>query len=399
MNAGYVIPAGRTSVDKRSLFAEVRKRAPISIKDLSIVFDVSVTTISRLLHELMEEGLIKREAHGESKGGRKPTLFSVDGSHIVAYGVSISRDRLAMILMNLTGKIIRENDIWYDDGTDAEQVIEAVTSFVASPIDTSLMPIGVGISTFGPLDKDNGIILAPRHANIRAWKNVPICRLIARDTGMRVVLENHSRAMALGEQWFGVGRGSASVAHIHADYGIGASRTSPSEPSNESRDFTGVIGNMIIDFRAALGTDSELFGTLEDYASVEAIIREVRRGLQAGRPSTLQGVPLDKPLDFRDIAKACRSDDPLVTEIVGRSAEIFGIGLANYLSIARSEVVVLGGETIESLPGFFETAVATAGKLLARDEISVSRFQRASLSGRINCVGAATRMFEISLQE
>lgn len=395
----YIQPK-RKALDRQSLFSVVRKQGPISKKELSIEFNVSITTISRLLHEMIEEGLIRQELHGDSIGGRKPALFSVDGSRFVSYGISISRDRLEMILMNLNGQILRESNYWYDDLTDAQRIIDEVSLFISEKLEPGLVIMGAGISTFGPLDRRNGIILSPKHANIREWRNVPICQLISRKTGMPVVLENHTRALALGEQWYGAGKGSTSVAHIHVDYGIGASTSAGPELLDGDCDLTGVMGNMIIDLHSALKEENSINqGTLEDYSSVEAIIRKTKEKKKNEIISSDGKTKEEKSIDFRDIVEAYQNNDPVVREIVDKAASIFGIGLANYLSIIRSDVIILGGETIESLPAFYDIAIAAAKKFLARDGITNSFFQKTSFPRKSNCIGAATLLFEINFQE
>jgi N-acetylglucosamine repressor len=378
------------SLKKGLLFSMVRKKGPISKKDIGLEFKASLTTISRLLNELIADGLVREENYGKSEGGRRPTLFAVDGSHCVSYGISISRDRLEMILLNLNGTVLTKREYWYDNDTNAQRIIDEVCSFLREPLENDYTVLGAGISTFGPLDRRHGIILSPRHARIRGWKNIPICQLIRRNTGVDVMLENHARAIALAEQWFGGGKGYASVAHIHVDYGIGASTSNGPDTRDKENDLTGAIGTMIVDLNAALDHNDEDAGTLEDYTSIEAMIEQTARRTGAGKASDF---------DFRTIVDAYRRNDTAVREIVNRAALIFGMGLANYVSLVCPDVVILGGATIDKLPDFFDIAVETTIQHLDRRNIRRPLFQKTSLAHLASCIGAATQVFEEKFHE
>lgn len=363
----------------------VRKKGPISKKDLSLEFKASLTTIARLLNELIADGLVREVNYGKSEGGRRPALFAVDGSHCVSFGISISRDRLEMILLNLNGSVLINREYWYDNDTNVQKIVDQVCSFLREPLEKNYTVLGAGISTFGPLDRRHGIILTPRHTRIRGWANIPICQLIKRNTGVNVMLENHTRAIALAEQWFGGGKGYASVAHIHVDDGIGASTSNGPDTRDKENDLTGAIGGMIIDLNAALDHNDEVAGTLEDYASIEAMIEQAAcrmgGGMQAG-------------FDFRTIVEAYIRNDAAIREIVNRAAVVLGMGLANYVSLVCPDVVILGGATITMLPDFFDIAVETTIQHLERRNIRRPLFQKTTLARMASCIGAATQVFE-----
>ena len=63
---------------------------------------------------------------------------------------------------------------------------------------------GIGVGVMGLVEPKSGILHFSLHHN---WKDLPIKSILEEEFKLPVIVDNDSRAMVLGEYWFGAGRG------------------------------------------------------------------------------------------------------------------------------------------------------------------------------------------------
>ena len=110
------------------------------------------------------------------------------------------------------------------------------------------------------------------------------------------------------------------------------------------------IGHMIIDFHGPQCT-SGIHGSLEAFASKTAIANRIAAAVKSGKKTVLTSIvdgDLSK-LGSRDLKKALKKGDELVTKTLEDTARMTGIGLANLITILNLQTIVLGGGIIEAV--------------------------------------------------
>jgi glucokinase len=152
--------------------------------------------------------------------------------------------------------------------------------------------------------------------------------------GLRVSLANDADLAAVGEAWFGAGRGHADVVYVTISTGIGAGVILGGRLAHGRRSLA-EAGHTIID-RTAVAAGAP--ATLEDQGSGTAL---GRLAAEAG----LEG-------SGARLADLVEAGDPTAVRIWGSVAEAAGIGIANLAHLFSPEIVVVGG------------GVARAGELL-----------------------------------
>ena len=78
---------------------------------------MSPATITRIVGELLAQGIITEHGVGESIGGRKPILLELNYEKLFIVGIQIRRDQIALGLADLKGKLMRKTSYSLFAGT------------------------------------------------------------------------------------------------------------------------------------------------------------------------------------------------------------------------------------------------------------------------------------------
>src|SRR5919206_4300282 len=101
------------NINRQIILNYVRERAPISRAAISHETDLQRSTVSLIVDELKEQGLID-EIEGESTGGRPPTLLQLRAAGPIAVGVDMSTNETTVAVSDLAGRVLREESFKTD---------------------------------------------------------------------------------------------------------------------------------------------------------------------------------------------------------------------------------------------------------------------------------------------
>ena len=167
--------------------------------------------------------------------------------------------------------------------------------------------------------------------------------MIADKVGIRVFLENDSRAMAYGEFCSDLVNGERNVLFLNLDYGIGMGVLINGELYYGKSGYSGEVGHIPM-------YDNEIIchcgkkGCLETEASGWALVRMFRQKLAAGSSSMLtRNNRAPEDIQLHDIIEAANNDDMLAIELIAKVGENLGRGVALLMNIFNPELVILGG--------------------------------------------------------
>ncbi|WP_028544663.1 ROK family protein [Paenibacillus taiwanensis] len=350
----------------KELFHRIRRKHEIAKNDLLADSGLTVSTLTRVLEELVTLGLIEESGFGASTGGRRPILYRVRADYGYSLGLDISRVSSRLVLLDLAGNKL-DTCVWeMNEDTTPEKLIQEVVKQIKVWIDEHQLKtehvIGLGVGAVGPLHRFKGVIEEPEWFAAPGWKHVPIVKELERELCFPVLLDNGANAAIIAESWANRAKNVQHMLYVHAGIGLRSAMMSDGKLIYGAVDMEGSLGQMIIQadgipFRTPEGN----YGCLDSYATIYAIEREMNAHIRMGRQSCLQQMlRRDEPVQFRHVMEALRLSDPLTTEIVTQAATYFGIGLANLLNVLHPEKVVLGGPLMTSHDLFFYTATQTA---------------------------------------
>ncbi len=352
----------------KNIYELVRKQDTVSKIELLEQTKWSVSTMTRTLEELVEQGLIVEAGFGESSGGRRPILYKINPVYGYVFGMEISRSYSMLTLFDMNMTRIDSRRWPMNEGMTPEILIQEVVytahNMLAVYGISNTSVLGMGIGAVGPVNRFTGTIIDPPYFPAKGWTDVPIRELFERQLSFPIVLDNGANMAIAGESWASRSHDYQHLLYVHLGVGLRSAMMTSGKVVYGAVDMEGSLGQMIIQTDGPRLRETGNFGSLETYASIHSLEQQARARLKQGRQSMLQEMlDPDKGFDkvnFSDLVRAYLGQDPLVIELFTQAAAYFGIGLANLLNILHPQKVILGGPLINFHPMFFEISTQTA---------------------------------------
>ena len=352
---------------------------PISRADIARVTELTRTSVGELVGEAITEGLVEEVGRGPSSGGKAPILVQVVEDAKVVIGLDLGEQAFAGALVDLRGRILRRIDVPVE-GRDGKAALGAVERLVdalvaAAPAGRLL---GIGVGTPGLVDTASGEILWAVNLD---WQDLPLGRILADRTGVPAFVANDSRAAAMGEYLFDVGRRAPNLVAIKIGHGIGAGIVLGGELFEGDGFGAGEIGHTsVVD--DGVECRCGRFGCLETVASSRAVVGQALEaaaanpaGELARRLAAARGEPT-----IDDVAAAVRAGDEEARRIAVAAGRWLGRAVAALIGTLDIRHVVLLGSVTHLGDPWLEAV---------RDEASRRALTLLSRETRIEVGGAA----------
>jgi len=323
---------------------------PLSRIQLAHKTNLSSTTITNLVAELIEQGIVSedknpREDEFRPVGRPRTGLRLVPNARYVV-GVHIGVGLYRVALMNLRAEMLRSKFVNFLIDAPPDKVLNDISRDILEVLDTSgvgrRLVLGVGVGASGLVDTLSGVnIFAPN----LDWHHIPIRDILHSQVRLPVVVENNVRAMSLGEAYFGSGREAQSLAFVYGRTGVGAGFVVEHQLFRGSSTGAGEIGHMILAPENGEMCRCGNRGCLETLVSESVVLRQARRSAQANPEGILAQLlsQTNAPSMVESVFQAARQGDPAAVEIVESVGHYLGIALANLVNIFNPELILLGG--------------------------------------------------------
>ncbi len=271
--------------------------------------------------------------------------------------------------------------------TGADAIIERMIAMIEqvraqAPADAELLGIGIGAP--GPLDPFRGLVMNP--PNLPGWHNVPLRALIERRVGLPTELGNDANAAALGEWFFGGGRGTHNLVYVTISTGIGGGVIADGKLLLGRYGSATEVGMQIIE----AGTRA----FWEDLASGPGLARAAADAMIAEPRSMLHNMATPETVTGALVAQAAAAGDPLAQRLLDREGELIGIGMVNLLHLFSPELILLGGGVMVNNP-FLIRRAAQVVQERAMDVYRDVPLRLATLGERVGLLGAAALFLHI----
>jgi glucokinase len=200
--------------------------------------------------------------------------------------------------------------------------------------------IGIGIVLPGPLDPENGILIAPPNLPI---KDYPIAQQMTEMVGGPVFIGNDADLAGLAEYSLGAGKGYRSIVYITISTGIGGGLILNGK-LHTGRGQGGEIGHMVVDPDGPICGCGH-YGHLESVSSGTGIARIASERVSNGEPSLIREMvegDLSR-ITAKVVGDAAKQGDPLAVEIITNAGRYLGIHIASLMMLINPDAFVLGG--------------------------------------------------------
>lgn len=200
--------------------------------------------------------------------------------------------------------------------------------------------VGVGISSPGPLDTTEGIVL--HIPTLPGWDDFPLRDRLAAELSLAVVIENDGIAAAYGEWRHGAGVGLRNLVYVTVSTGIGGGVVVDGRLLHGRRGMAGHVGHfhmMPMGPRCSCGAR----GCFEALAAGTALGRAARTAAAVTPGSLLATMAPIEDLTAHHAVEAARRGDAVAMEVIAQEADYLGRGFTSLIHLYSPDRVVMGG--------------------------------------------------------
>jgi predicted NBD/HSP70 family sugar kinase len=315
---------------------EVAERGPRSRATLALETGLNKSTVSSLVAELTELGLV-RESGQERPGavGRPAQNVELDPGGPFVLGLEVGVDYLAVWAADLAGTVQLRSFVASDNRDRPERVISRLELLAREALDLEFAAgrraAAATLAVPGIVDGDGALVAAP---NLR-WEDVPVTRMVSDSLGP-VTVENEANLGALAELTEGAGRGLSDFVYISGEVGIGAGIVIGGDLFRGARGFGGEIGHLTID---AYGPPCPCGsrGCLERLAGQDALLR------LAGWDPRVRCAGTRPEWPGAMLAEAAGEGHAKTLEALSKVGHTLAIAAAAAVNLLNPQALLLGG--------------------------------------------------------
>lgn len=328
----------RKSNRARALW-ELYMNGPLTRQEVGAAAGVSPATVSNLVGELLEQGVVIEVGLEDSNGGRPRGLLQVNPEYGFVVGVDVGETALLVELFDLSMKVrashVSTTELARLDPHDVvDRVHEGIEAVIAQAGVRSEQILGVGVGVPGLVEHGNDAVV---HGQSVGWDAVPLGAMLRDGMDLPLLIDNGAKTLGQAEKWFGAARGSDNAVIVLLGIGVGTSIISNGELYRGSTSSAGEWGHttvMVEGRQCRCGA----VGCLEAYVGAEAIVArydELKRRRVEIKPRELEE-------RVAAIVTAAPSDKA-AAKVLDETATYLGAGIADLVNLFNPERVVVGG--------------------------------------------------------
>ncbi len=319
---------------------EIIENQPVARRDLTKKLDVSHATISYIVKDLIDDGLVVETEYLESTGGRPPRLLEFRGNGKFLIVVEISEFFIYYSIFDLNLQLISKDSLKTEDYT-ANEIADLLQMKVIQLLDDQQIDyqqlVGLGISTPGIYQEGIDRLTV---STSKVWEDVNIKSEFQQRFDLPVYIENDANLAAYYEWAYGSGQECSDLFYIFIADGIGGGFVINNQLYKGLHGKAGEIGHIKVK-ESGEKCDCGGHGCLETVSSPRAIRQEINRRIENGEKSYLleQHQP---PYRFEQIVKAYQAGDPLCIEVIDQALYYLVNALSSLVNIYDPGVLIIG---------------------------------------------------------
>lgn len=348
--------AGSKELGRRRMIVEIMVK-PDRQSRLARRLGVSQATVSTLIKELAESGIVEGDSARPSSGGVR--LRPTRG---VAVGIDLGFNHVTVIARRVDEPydrlVSRTSDNGANRGLDRllpeiQQMVSDAVAETGQHLD-GIVSAGVAVPRMiNPRDERFTTPILPPWTS----DDQPARALSKLLKVQHVAIDNDANLGAMAEQTYGLEDPVETVVYIKASTGIGAGITIGSTLVRGLRGMAGEIGHLTLrrDGDACMCGGR---GCLDTIAGAEALLAQVRQAYR--------GNAFDTPTTLKSLVEKALAGDAVCVRVLNDAGRALGFALAQLCNLINPNLIVLGGE----LANGKHLVIDTCGQQLRRYALS-----------------------------
>ena len=297
---GFILLTGTNleytkTFNRRIVLETIRLYGPTSRAEIARRTALTVQTVSVIVQELADRGLVARRGKVRGRRGQPAVEFTLNAKGAFTVGLNLDRDRLTGVLIDLTGEV--QQHVHYSlthlpGPSEATPLMhEAVHHLIKGQNLNRERLQGVGIGLPGPLDILNANAETMiTHPNLADWDGIYVKEVFTKNLDLPVFIENNATAAAIGERWYGAGQMVSSFLYIFFGVGLGGGVILNGQSHRGFGGFAGELNDIPVNLDWNYGKPENVT-RLGQYFSLANLYKELKsKGVTASSPADLEAL-------------------------------------------------------------------------------------------------------------
>ena len=359
-------------INRDVILEVVRAHQPISRAELSRLSGLQRSTVSLIIHQLIQERWIREGAVMRLPRGRRPTMVMLNDQ--LAILVADIRPKTATVAaVDLNGCVLSRMQlpVTADPKKTLAAIVQAMLRIRKNHPQRSFE--GVGVSLEGRVHAESRRL---RFAPNLGWLEFDIRGTIEKGMGLPVELDNAANACLLAETWFGRMDGVRDAVLVTIFEGVGAGILANGRLVYGDDGMAGEYGHLPVDPAGPVcGCGAR--GCWETVSSSDAALRYYAEGKPKRAVQTIE-----------DLLALVEEGDGLAIAAMTKQAKAIGRGLRLISATLAPQVILLAGDITAAWERFAPVieeafrAASLAGlvpRLMPTHEAEVARLRGAAI--------------------
>ena len=333
---------GKNAALKQKIIGLCINDGDFSLADLSKELGTSIPTTTKLVEELLNDGLLEDRGKQGTNGGRRPSIYGLNPAAGYFIGVDVRRKYINYAVTDFKGTVLTYQDRLPYAVQNSEESFNGLCQFIKNSltennIDTEKV-LAYGFNLTGRVNNETGYCFS-----YFIGEDKPIATVLEKSLDRPVFIENDSRAMTYGEYIGGAANNEKNMLFLNVAWGLGMGMILDGHLSYGKSGFSGEIGHFpLLENNQVCHCGKT--GCLETGASGSAVHRIFMDKLKEGRASSLsEKYANGEIIHIEDIIEAVKEEDVLAIEVVEEIGTVLGRAIAGLINIFNPELIVIGG--------------------------------------------------------
>lgn len=340
----------KLKISPKELLEFFIERGELTVTLISKELELSMPTTNKLISYLYDRNYIINAGKGEKTEGRPPSLYKVNNKIGFFMGVDIKKDFIHISLMDFGGNILKNKSYRFNIENSYKGIKDLCNlindTFREWEVNKTLLKY-IGINIPGRIHSEEGMSYT-----YFSFLEDPITEVLEYELNHKIVIENDTRAMFMGELFLEKYK-EKNIVFINVGWGLGCGLVVNGELVRGKYGYAGELGHFY-------AYDNEILchcgkkGCLETEVSGSALYRKLMESLKNGKSSILsKKFNSNDKISLSDIIDATNSEDLLCIDIVENIGSELGKHVANLINLLNPELIIIGGTMAATGDYFF----------------------------------------------
>ena len=328
---------------KKGILYDLYFKNKNTIAEPSHSLHISITSITALIDELVEEKWISETGFNISKQKRRPAIYGVNPNKNYVLILDFNTHDTQIAVLNLKNEIVfsQVSDLQLKNNPlFLETLFKLVDNIVQLKVSNGKNIIALGMAIPGLVNKKTGINYTYKSLNSQ---DIYFGKLIENYYNLPTFVINESKATAVREYHFGLAKVKSHVLSVNVDWGIGLGIVLNGEIFDGASGFAGELGHIQVNPEGVVCSCGKV-GCLDTITSVSSLLQCIKDGLRNGHVSKLSECKDSlENINLKMVIDATQKGDGFAIDILRNIGFGLGKGLSIVVNFFNPQIIIIDG--------------------------------------------------------